>query len=89
MDRRHFIKLGIAGATVAVGGMLAGCAGGAEAPAPRSETHPQPQAETPSTSAATESAAPKGTPVVTGNSLASTIRSRNHCRVRPGEPDRS
>lgn len=29
MDRRHFIKLGIAGATVAVGGMLAGCAGGA------------------------------------------------------------
>lgn len=69
MDRRHFIKLGIAGATVAVGGMLAGCAGGAEAPAPRSETHPQPQAETPSTSAATEPAAPKGTPVVTGNSL--------------------
>ena len=69
MDRRHFIKLGIAGATVAVGGMLAGCAGGAEAPAPRSETHPQSQAETPSTSAATEPAAPKGTPVVTGNSL--------------------
>ncbi len=67
MDRRHFIKLSIAGMTVAATGMLAGCAGGGEAPAPRSETNPQPQPSAPTTTPAAPSAS--AAPVVAGNSL--------------------
>lgn len=66
MNRRHFIKLSIAGMTVAATGMLAGCAGGGETPAPRSETNPQLQ---PSAPAPTTTPAASAAPVVAGNSL--------------------
>ena len=69
MDRSHFIKLSIAGMTVAATGMLAGCAGGGEASAPRSETNPQlqPSALAPTTTPAALSAS--AAPVVAENSL--------------------
>lgn len=69
MDRRHFIKLGIAGMTVAATGMLAGCAGGGEAPAPRSETTSQSQPSAPASSMMPATPSASATPVVAGNSL--------------------
>lgn len=69
MDRRHFIKLSIAGMTVAATGMLAGCAGGGEAPAPRSETNPQPQPSAPAPTTTPVAPSASAAPVVAGNSL--------------------
>lgn len=69
MDRRHFIKLGIAGMTVAAGGMLAGCAGGGESSAPRSDADTQPRSLAPAPSAEPAASSAFAAPVVTENAL--------------------